>query len=334
MVHLTNGDAAVAVLRAAELAGSFLPWRDVLHEGPIPADLELDDLSRLRAEFITACGWGRPEDTLRQFQTRDAALRASSAEDEVVLWFESDLYDQLQLCQVLAWYHAQSSKPARLSRISVDKDPEDGQFRGLGATKPERIRALFESRTPVTPEQLATGARAWDALRLPEPTALDALRRAGTPALPELAPALERLLSELPAEQNGLSRTEQTALTAVIEGARAPAEIFVAVHTKEDRPFMGDWSFWRVLARLATGAKPLMELASGARPRFPPEVPAAAAFGAQRFRLTQTGRDVQAARVDAVATNGIDRWVGGTHLRQDGRVWRWNGAAGKLVPPK
>ncbi len=330
MLHITNGDMAVGVLRAAELPGAYLPWRDVLHEGPVPAGLSLDKLSRLRVEFIVSCGWGKLEEVSRQFLTRDAALEASLGEDEVVLWFESDLYDQLQLCQVLAWYNEQGSRPQKMSVIGVDKDA-DGNFRGLSQHKPDGIKALYESRVPIRDALIALAARAWDAFRAPEPVALDALRGKGTPALPVLAPALERLLQELPSKANGLSRTEHAALAAVAEGARAPAEIFVAVHTREERPFMGDWAFWRVLARLASGTKPMLELASGARPRFPPEVPPAASFGAQRFRLTPSGREVLAEKLDAIALNGIERWLGGTHLQKGAKLWRWDRAVGKLI---
>jgi hypothetical protein len=216
-----------------------------------------------------------------------------------------------------------------MSVIGVDKDA-DGNFRGLSQHKPDGIKALYESRVPIRDALIALAARAWGAFRAPEPVALDALRAKGTPALPVLAPALERLLQELPSKANGLSRTEHAALAAVAEGARAPAEIFVAVHTREERPFMGDWAFWRVLARLASGTKPMLELASGARPRFPPEVPAAASFGAQRFRLTPSGREVLAEKLDAIALNGIDRWLGGTHLHKGAKLWRWDRAAGKL----
>ena len=326
MLHLTNGDHAVDVLRAAELPGSYLPWRDVLHEGPVPAGMNLPNLSRVRSEFIASCGWGKPAELTRQFLARDAALEASVNEDEVVLWFESDLYDQLQLCQVLAWYKNEKTKPARLALICVDKDAE-GNFRGVAQLKPEAIKALFESRAPVGDALLVLAARAWDAFCATDPIALDELRQQRMPTLPVLALALRRLLEELPSTSDGLSRTEHAALEAVAEGARAPAEIFVAVHTREERPFMGDWAFWRVLARLASGAKPLLELASGARPRFPPEVPAAASFGAQRFRLTPSGREVLAGKLDAVDANGIDRWVGGTHLQNGAKLWRWDRAA-------
>ena len=142
MLHITNGDMTVGVLKAAEMPGTYLAWRDVLHDGPVPAGLSLSELSRTRVEFIASCGWGKAEEIGRQFVTRDAMVEASAKEDEVVLWFESDLYDQLQLCQVLAWYNDQPSKPGRLSMIGVDKGP-DGAFRGLSQHKPDDIAAVF-----------------------------------------------------------------------------------------------------------------------------------------------------------------------------------------------
>src|SRR5690349_16166268 len=100
MLHITNGDAAVNVLRRAGITEPVLAWRDVLHEGPVPAGLSLRELSKVRAQFIVECGWGRPEEIARQFDTRDTTLeKAASEATPVVLWFESDLYDQLQLCQ-------------------------------------------------------------------------------------------------------------------------------------------------------------------------------------------------------------------------------------------
>ncbi len=328
MLHITNGDAAANVLRKAGITDPILPWRDTLHEGPVPAGLSLRELSRVRTEFIAECGWGRPEEIVRQFDARDATLEGSLSEPAVLLWFESDLYDQLQLCQVLAWYRDQPAAPT-LSLISSN-DPKDASFRGLGTLSPEAIAEVAQRALPVKREQLDLAARAWEAFRSDDPVALEKLLRAGTRALPDLEAALKRLLQELPGRANGLSRTEHAALKAVAEGARAPAEVFVAVHTREERPFMGDWPFWRLLAHLSGSGTTLLELASGARPRFPPQVPAAAAFGAQRFRLTPAGREVLEGKRDAVHTIGIDRWWGGTHLRSDGTVWRWDEASKTL----
>ena len=36
---ITNGDDAVARMREAGIRGEILPWRDILHEGPVPPSL-------------------------------------------------------------------------------------------------------------------------------------------------------------------------------------------------------------------------------------------------------------------------------------------------------
>src|SRR5687767_9453549 len=104
MLHVTNGDSAAERIRAAGVDGTILPWRDVLHEGPVPAGLPLERLSAVRAEFLASAGAGAPEAVRRDFAERDRTLMAAAREDEVVLWFEHDLYDQLQLIQLLDWF--------------------------------------------------------------------------------------------------------------------------------------------------------------------------------------------------------------------------------------
>ncbi len=56
-LHITNGDSAAGVMREAGFDGEILPWRDVLHEGPVSAEPPLTTLSHLRAHFIADKGW-------------------------------------------------------------------------------------------------------------------------------------------------------------------------------------------------------------------------------------------------------------------------------------
>src|SRR3954453_22376173 len=49
---VTNGDIAAARLAEAAPDTSILPWRDMLHDGPVPADLPLRILSGLRARWL------------------------------------------------------------------------------------------------------------------------------------------------------------------------------------------------------------------------------------------------------------------------------------------
>lgn len=54
-LHVTNGDAVVPELAAAAgvAPAEVLAWRDVLHDGPVPAGLDADALARVRARHLT-----------------------------------------------------------------------------------------------------------------------------------------------------------------------------------------------------------------------------------------------------------------------------------------
>src|SRR6187401_2608554 len=102
LLHVTNGESAGNTLRQTALGGAVLSWQDVLHEGPVPA-VPAPELPRVRARFLSECGWGSERSLLDAFERRDRLYRhALEARTQVVLWFEHDLYDQLQLLQVLA----------------------------------------------------------------------------------------------------------------------------------------------------------------------------------------------------------------------------------------
>src|SRR5512138_29946 len=100
-LHITNGDSAANGMRDGGIEGEIIPWRDVLHEGPVPLTETLDELSRIRAEWLAEEELGGRESLVRDFHQRDDMLRRYTDFDEVVLWFEWDLYDQLQLIQIL-----------------------------------------------------------------------------------------------------------------------------------------------------------------------------------------------------------------------------------------
>ena len=49
------------------------------------------------------------------------------------------------------------------------------------------------------------------------------------------------------------------------------------------------------------------------------------------LRLTDTGARVLAGDADQVMLNGIDRWIGGVHLRGRHVQWRWDDGTEAIV---
>lgn len=294
-LHVTNGDVAAEAIRARLNVPrtSVLPWRDVLHEGPVPAGQDDAQLRATRATFLAAQGWADADEARIGFAARDAALaEAVDLATRVTLWFEDDLYDQLQLLQVLDRLRDHNGPIAlvALPRKLVDLAFPYGAARPLG------------------PREIDLAVHAWAAFRAPAPLGLHELVLAGTPGLPDLAPALRRHLEQLPATTDGLARTEREALRAIAAGAVTHAEVFLAATAADVPPFMADVPFATWLAGLRGGPRPLV--ATDER-------------GA--LTLTDDGRACLAGEADRVAlAGGVDRWLGGVHLTGPQPAWRWD----------
>ncbi|MDX1741222.1 MAG: hypothetical protein R3178_08020, partial [Rhodothermales bacterium] len=121
-------------------------------------------------------------------------------------------------------------------------------------------------------------------------------------------------------------------LRVLHEAPRRPGELFRQCGNMEDARFMGDWSFWSIIAEMTSGPDPLIDLGG----HVPPSSPAApdSAFFDVALRLTAVGEDVIVGRRNAIDVIGIDRWVGGTHLTRE-RYWTFGerGLAGPRVAP-
>lgn len=288
MLHLTNGDSAAALIRRTGVPGNVIAWRDILHEGPVPAGLTLEGLSDVRARFLATWGAGSFPEVSANFGARDAALRSAR---RVVLWFEHDLYDQLQLLQILATVAGQTGTSAEL--IAIDAFPGVVPFLGLGQLTTAQLATLWPQRRRVNPAQLTLARHAWKAFCAPDPAAVQRFLATDLSALPLLRGALERLLEEHPSAPTGLGRTERQILASVAAGQREFTALFQASQALEAAPFLGDTTFQKRIDALVGARTPLLT-------REP-------------YALTAAGQRVLAGEVDARQLNGIDRWIGGVH---------------------
>ena len=327
---MTNGDHAAEALARSGLPGDVLAWRDVLHDGPVPPDDDCVSFRRVRAQFLAARHWTTESDVVKDLTTRDARLDAAGARDRVVLWFEPDLYDQLQLIQALA----------QLSRRHDDERPQLSIVPAdvfLGPLAPERFSPLYEDRRPIRAGDLALARTAWRAFTSSTPDALvaliarldgeiDARTYAADAAvrLPHLAGALHRMLEEYPDADTGLTRSERQICEALADGAMPLSTLFRAAHgASESWAWLGDSSFAWYVQRLSDLPTPLVTDGNGLRVRAPTSGAHSTRFWEQDVQLTSFGLDVVHARADTVSVNGIDRWIGGAHLTAQ-RHWRWD----------
>lgn len=314
-LHLRCGSDIRETLLAAGFQGAFLEHSYPYAHGPISNQPDHVDLeARFIVEFATPL-MNLTLDAVRARRVAEERALVASIHDHerIVLWMEHDCFDQLVLVRCLAHY-ATVARPPVLEIVQTDRFPGSIRFIGLGQLPEEALRLLWERRQPVTRGTLDLAARAFEALCRDDPRPLVALLHSDSSELPYLAPALRRLLQELPATSNGLSFTERMILET-LAAAREPQSISAVfghlTYERDPLPFATDSFLHATVERLRAVDTPLIDREARANP------------WQDVLTITDVGRAALDGRLDFLACRPRARWVGGVHIQPGVPTWRW-----------
>lgn len=310
ILHIVDGDTTSGSLRLSGLAKGrdILVWRDALYSGPAPDKLSLPQLSRLRSRYWTD---GKSES---QFDKRDSRMTKHAGYDEIVLWFGPGCAScNLALAQIFSWFLEEGTSQDRLWWVAVHG----------GMLRPDQMATALDGRRSVSAAQLKLSSRVWDGFRQPSPRGLLRLLEEDLEIVQGLRHSLLWLLQEYPDTRSGLSRLERELLQEIRRLGEAKASR--AVGWVLTRDWVGDTLLFDMLRNFVKAEHPLLEFAQP----FSGKVESWKFNGA--LALTRVGKRVLEGKVDAIALNGIDRWLGGIHLRGRKIRWRWDRKRRTLV---
>lgn len=242
-------------------------------------------------------GYGNPIKLIHDFERRDALIRRASEFDEVVLWFEHDLFDQLQLLQTLTTLEELELEPGRVSLVQSDHY--------LANMTVDEIFAFLPKRRNATPAVFKSARRSWERFTSSTPADLHAAAGEDMIGLPFLRAALQRLCEEYPWKDDGLSRSERQTLYAIVQGPAGTQELYARAQAREEAYFVGERIFRKMLDDLAASDGALIEGEEGT------------------LVLSALGRRVIGGDADWLDDHAIDRWIGGVHLLP-GQLTRWD----------
>ncbi|HEX3109480.1 MAG TPA: hypothetical protein VHU41_10335 [Thermoanaerobaculia bacterium] len=297
MKHIHNGDVVAEQARREGLPGEHISFREALATGPGTRDLET------RAQFIAG---SHDEKLLRvrnDFIEMERALEEAKDADEVVLWFEHDLFCLINLLSLLDRF-------AACRRLTLVWHPEP--------LSQVELYPLFESRAAVTPRMLALARDAWAAYLSEDPRALNRFVRDDNRDFPFLREGLTLHAARFPSTRNGLGGVEQRILDLVLNGSRDFMTLFYDFDAAPPRYGLGDMEILRVLRVLAHLAVPLLTMTEENMPQK------------SILTLTPAAENVLRGEVDYVTVNEPDYWLGGVHLTRD-NVWRWDERKREIV---
>jgi len=311
MIHFHNGDVAASLARRAGVPGRHIPFRESLVGGPVPANLPMHDWVEERARFLSE---HHGENLLRvrnELLEQELALDRAREEEEVVLWFEHDLFCLVHLLYLLS----RLAKSRRISLIWCSQP--------LGTQSEEELFNLFQSRAAVLPAMSSAASLAWGAYTSDDPTSLNRFLDTGVTDFPFLRDGLLLHASRFPSTRNGLGEVERRALEGIDAGATDFVSLFTRFDQNPPRFGFGDGEFLRHLKHLASVAVPVITI-TGEEKANPPKA---------LFSITPAGRNVVDGTVDFIEIDHVDFWLGGAQLTRE-RMWRWNADLRQIVPSR
>lgn len=327
MLHIHNGDSTAGTLKEANFPGEHFAFREALATGPTPSGLSKDEWFAVRAAYLAEGDKFDADKFQQDLERADAALDKISNHAEIILWFEHDLFCQINLAYLLDRFSRQDIGQSCLSLICIGEFPGRPDFRGLGELTAEEMASLFDTRHEVTEAEMNLAQKAWSAFCSPDPSVIEQLLTEDTSAMPFLQGALTQHLTRFPSVKNGLGQAENKLLELISDGTTKFLQLCPAFFNAAPAYGLGDTQIWCDLNRMAEASHPLLQIEG---------VDDAASASSRihaSFQLTETGQQVLAGQEDFVQANGIDLWLGGVHLRED-NLWRWDEQQQRLIQAK
>lgn len=308
MLHIHNGDHVAMLARRAGIAGRHVPFRETLITGPVRPRLPPHEWIEERARFITENYDQNPLRVRTELLEQERMLDDARREDEVVLWFEHDLFCLTSFLYLL-------SRLAKARHLSIIWSPQP-----LGTTEETELRRVFESRSAVLPSMMRSGANAWEAFTSSDATALNRFLLEPSADFPFLRDGFRLHASRFPSVRDGLGEVERRAMQEIAGGAVDFGTLFARFDENPPRFGFGDSEFLRHLRRLATCVVPMITIAE-AEGETPPKA---------LFTITPAGQTVLDGKVDYIELNNAGFWLGGAHLTRE-RLWRWDAQQQEIV---
>lgn len=300
MMHIHNGDVVAEAARRTGIVGEHLPFRETLATGPVPRGVDIET----RARFIANSHSDHLLRVRNGLISQERALDEAMNHDEIVLWFEHDLFCLANLLKLLDRF-------ASHRRLTLVWCPEP--------LSNENLSKRFESRAAVTPTMIRIAREAWSAYTSPDPTALNRFVREEWRDFPFLRDGITLHASRFPSTLNGLGIVEQRLLDIIGIGSADFHYIFGRFDPSPPRLGFGDSEVLRVLRVLSSLSVPLLTMWE--EPGTPPKM---------FFARTPAAENVLRGEVDYLNVNDSDYWLGGVHLTKE-NVWRWDADRREIV---
>jgi hypothetical protein len=217
-LHILNGDSSKMKFEQSRIKGKAAVWREVLSDGPVSVDFASDEFWQTRKTFFTSffsvINLRYEQDVIEEFKK----IQKFNEFEEVVLWFEYDLFCQINLIALLHWFKNQELKGTKISLICVGWEEGFEGLVGLGEIPTDDYPSLYERRRILGSNDFNLASDAYVAYCSADPTDLETFILLPSNEFPYLGLAFMAHLKRFPSSKTGFNVIEEKILELINEG--------------------------------------------------------------------------------------------------------------------
>ncbi len=253
LLHITNGDSFTERLKTLPLKGDIITWREMLCEGKTLSNVGSESFWKTRFEFLNknykiSKSWF-VEKTLKEYRS----LCNHKQQDRIVLWFEYDLFCQINMLAVISWLKTHRRHAEIALICSGDEDDSDKMY-GLNELSDEQLLKLYENKAVLTQDDIEYADYVWQLYCSDNPIRLENLKDFDNYQFDYLSGAIKAHLQRFPSIKNGLNTIENKILqVAAAERPKTKKELTGKVLINQGLYGFGDSQYDRII----TSLKPL-----------------------------------------------------------------------------
>ncbi len=161
VMHILNGDSSRYLLENSGLDGDHLVWREMLCDGPLEEEVGSDQFWKARYQFYQETLHVDKLDYYDKVIKELVRIEDLSIYDEVVLWFEYDLFCQVNLIACCSYLLTYFKKDISYYLICVGKEKDRQGLMSLGHFTPQDFPELYANKVKLSRSDLLFADRCW-----------------------------------------------------------------------------------------------------------------------------------------------------------------------------
>ncbi|WP_224482793.1 DUF1835 domain-containing protein [Robertkochia aurantiaca] len=215
-LHITNGDSLTSKLRELDIAGEIITWREMLCEGKTLNHVGSEKFWRQRYEFLSQ-SYKVTKNTFIDFTLKEyRKLCNHKSQNEIILWFEPDLFCQINQIAVLSWIK-NHRKDLHISVVNAVKEDGAEKFFQLSSLSGEQLKELYDDRISLERDDIEYADYIWQLYCENNPFQLQQAIKLNKSKLHYLSKAMEAHLRRFPSVNTGMNELEYSMLQSAYQ---------------------------------------------------------------------------------------------------------------------